>query len=145
MRLLIHDVPSRGNPSEGGRLLCRSAADIFSAGCIVFFMLRGRPPFDWEAAEARGDCSTLVARLKANDPFCPTGDEEDEDPFSDDEDEEPPPPTSATAVELIKLATRYVPAERPSATELLASRWLRPAADASEMTGLGNTFAGLGM
>lgn len=119
------------------------AADVYSWGCVLFFMLRGHPPYDWDSDEPCEvcdfvcDCSPLMQRLKANDPFGgPVGGgcaEDDED----EEDEPPRPPLSVGVVELVKEALRLAPEARPSASALRAREWLAPApAEAAAATGV---------
>ena len=66
------------------------AADVYSVGCILFFMLQGYAPFDWEACREQS-CAHLIERIKANDPF---GGREREEECDDEEDEPPPAPSS---------------------------------------------------
>jgi len=104
------------------------AADVYSLGCLVFFLLRGDVPYDWEVARHRSSSmaldrfraqqedpandpwrgvadpmEALTARVRANDPFGKDEGEDDEDD-EDVEDERPPP--SAAAVEFVRWATR---------------------------------------
>ena len=122
------------------------AADIFSLGCLAFFLLRGKVPFDWEEARARSSSMALErykaeqageenpwagvfdplmvlsARCKANDPLGEDVfvDEDDEDDEEDDER----PPLSAAALEFVRRATRYEASQRPAAEDLATDSWL---------------------
>ena len=108
------------------------AADVYSAGCVIFFMLRGYPPYDWEYSMLPPyDSTKLVERLQADDPWGgPLGGACDDESEPEEEDE-PRLPISSMAVELVCDATRYRPAERPSALQLLERPWFHEEAPAS--------------
>ena len=77
-------------------------------------MLRGRPPFDWEAADTDEASVALVRKVRAGAlPF-------------DDEDEAGAPraPPSEACLALLYQMTRAEPGERPTAAAVLANRWL---------------------
>lgn len=135
---------------EGNELFNGPAADIFSLGCLTFFLLCGRVPYDWETARHRSSrmaldryeakhrgekdpwsgvedpLEVLMARVKVNDPFgkdeCESEDEDDDD---DDEGDMKPLP-SAAATDFVRSATRYEVSGRPAAQVLASHPWLIP-------------------
>jgi serine/threonine protein kinase len=143
---ILDDYIEHGRRFGGREGFDGPAADIFSLGCLAFFLLRGKVPFDWEGARARSSSMALerykaeqageenpwagvldplmvlIARCKANDPF---GKDEivDEDDEEDEEDDERPPP-SAAALEFVRRATRYEASQRPAAEDLATDSWL---------------------
>jgi serine/threonine protein kinase len=136
---IFEDYVEFGKDKEG---FDGPAADVFSLGCLTCFLLRGKVPFDWKEAQDRSSSMalkrdtaeqagektpwaglldplmTLSARCKANDPF---GEDEDDD--DDDDDDEHPLP-SIGAIDFVRLATRYLPHERPTAQTLAEHLWL---------------------
>ena len=122
-------APSMLIPAQEEATFDGPAADIFSFGCLVFFMLRGHAPFDWECAMSRSNCTALAKRIQANDPFGAA--QEDEEEWSDDEPDEAnelPQQVSEAAADLVKAATRYCPSERANAAKLQTHAWLTGAA-----------------
>ena len=84
-------------------------------GCVFFFMLRGRPPFDWEAADTAETSAQLVHEVRAGAlPF-----------DAEDEDGVPLTPPSELAIELIRQMTCAEPTRRPNAAGVLAHGWLQ--------------------
>ena len=138
---IFEDYVELGEDKEG---FDGPAADVFSLGCLTCFLLRGKVPFDWKEAQDRSSSMalkrdtaeqageknpwaglldplmTLSARCKANDPF---GEDECVDKDKDDDDDEHPLP-SLGAIDFVRLATRFLPHERPTAQTLAKHLWL---------------------
>ena len=134
---IFEDYVELGEDKEG---FDGPAADVFSLGCLTCFLLRGKVPFDWKEAQDRSSSMaferdtaeqageenplagvldplmTLSARCKANDPF-------GKDVCVDEDDDERPLP-SGGAIDFVRLATRYLPHERPTAQTLAEHSWL---------------------
>ena len=88
-------------------------ADVFSAGCTLFYMLRGREPYDWDEAVEAGAINELLDYM-----------EEERVPFDIDIDSQrrrvggaaavPPRALGAGAKELIIQMLQWTPEKRPT-------------------------------
>jgi hypothetical protein len=39
---------------------------VYGLGCLYFYLLRGKPPFDWQAADTDATSAEVVRRVRAN-------------------------------------------------------------------------------
>lgn len=91
-------------------------ADVFSLGCVYFFMLCGHVPFDWRAADTSELSIALVQRVRMG-----------ELPYGAGNQKSPAPllQPSQYARELIGQMTMADPFGRPTAAAVLEHPWLQ--------------------